>query len=326
MRYVCLLIIIIGCHPKPSSVGPIHSDWSMAFASVKEKEARAFSLSNVNNLIIPAGRNSYHQQGIQQLEGGGWAVSGSGEEKGYIYFTDKEGVIHTVYTIPDDLDTPDSEKGRKYNHPGGFQITNNVLAIGVENTDDRKDSYSKIVFLDVSNPKLPKHYSHLDITREVESGKVMTAGAVAITELADSYLVIVGNWDSKRLDFYKSSSKDLADENTQMSQCLGSWIAGDDSKPYQNINVYGDAIGELYLVGMYSKDRQDDWADLFTVDCSDWEDIRLIKSAEKQFSGGSKEAHFVHGSGTTYDAVNHRLLFYATVANRDEGVASCSLW
>jgi len=296
------------------------------FTSVPANQATGFTLKNRDKLSIPVDGKSYHQQGVQRLEDGGWVVSGSGQEEGYLYFSAPDGIIQTVLTIPDDLRISGSPSALKYNHPGGFQIAGQILAVGLENTDYRSDSYSRVILLDVSDPKGPRHLSHLDIVRDAEPDRVMTAGDVAIAGLSDSYLLIVGNWSSRRLDFYQTSSKDLSDLNTTMSDCLGSLDFGPDGKPYQNINVYGNSADNLFLIGLYSRDRREDLADLFALDVSDEKNIRVKKIAEKLFSGGVEGPHFVHGGGTFFDFSTGRLLFFSVEAHRHEEEVFCNLW
>ncbi|MEZ5044512.1 MAG: hypothetical protein R2828_31750 [Saprospiraceae bacterium] len=328
MAYSYLFILLTYCLV-PTLHAPEkqpHINWKAVFEAVPEKAVASFKLSNREQLVLPMGGKSYHQQGIQRLEGGGWVVSSSAQDQGYLYFTSAEGVLQNVWTIPDKLVLSDSSTSLKYNHPGGFQIVNNILAIGLENTDHRRESYARVILLDISDPMAPRHLSHLDIVRPAEEGKVMTAGAVAIAELEDHYLVIVGNWDSKRLDFYQTSSKDLMNEQTTMSACLGSWSAGEDAKPYQNINVYGNRLDELFLIGMYSQERTADWADLFSLQVKEDASIQCTKIAEKYFSGSRTEPHFVHGSGTYFDSVTQELWFFSIAANPQLGESWCQRW
>lgn len=325
MKYLYLLLpgLLFPVLSGPGKRPPV--DWPATFSAVAETNAGSFKLLNRYQLDLPQGKSSYHQQGIQRW-GGGWVVSGSGPDKGYLYFASPAGNIHTKYTVPDDLGLPTLGDTLKYNHPGGFQIANNILAIGIENTDLRRDSYSRIVLLDVTDPRAPRHLPHLDIVRPATPEKVMTAGATAITELEDGYLIITGNWDSRRLDFYRTSSKELYDENTSVSGCLGSWEAGVEGKSYQNINVYGNGLDELYLIGLYSVDRSRDIADLLVIDASDWNDIKVRKIAEKEFSGGATAPLFVHGAGSYYDPVEAQLQIYSVEAHSHSDTVWCNLW
>ena len=324
MKYLCLFLICISCQLSP----PIQNKTALptAFTAIEEEEATPFTLSNPANLDLPAGPSKYHQQGIQQLPDGGWAVSGSGAEQGYLYFTTADGNIHTIFKMPEDLQLSASARQQAYNHPGGFQITDNILAVGVEYTEDRKASASRVVLLDVSDPRASKHLPHLDIVREAKTDRIMTAGAVALVALENTYLIIVGNWDSKRLDFYQTSSKNLLDGRTTVSDCLGSWEATQEFASYQNINVYGNQRENLHLIGLYSENREQDYADLWTLDCSDWSNIQMNKIDQKHFRGSGDGPKFVHGAGTSYDAKTKQLQVYSVEAHMHENKIRCSLW
>ncbi|PHN01022.1 hypothetical protein [Flavilitoribacter nigricans] len=324
-----ILLAILGLLTALHCAAPTQSqvsDWPGYLEEDPAVEVRTFSLHNRNQLPIPDGKSSYHQQGMQRLADGGWAVSGSDEEYGYLYFTDAEGTIHTKFTVPTDLNLSGSAADLKYNHPGGFQIIGNVLAVGIENTDLRKESYARVVLLDISDPRAPQHLPHLDIVREAEAGKIMSAGAVGITELEDAYLITVGNWDSRRFDFYRTSSKDLQDPATRVSACLGSWIPGEDGNSYQNFNLYVNSAEALYGVGLYSVDRTRHWADFFRLDISDWENIRHQGKRAVEYRGGEEEARFVHAAGSRLDPATSRLEVFSTEAHAHDGVVRCNVW
>lgn len=289
-------------------------------------KAEAFYLKNDRQLPIPDGESSFHQQGIQHLEDGGWVVSGSDRETGYLYFAGADGIIHTKYTVPSDLNLEGEAATLKYNHPGGFQITNDLLAVGIENTDDRKDSYGRVVVLDVTDPRLPRHLSHLDIVRNVEVGKVMTVGAVGITEVEDGYLIAVGNWDSKRFDFYKTNSKALRSPDTVVSACLGEWAPGEAGNSYQNFNIYPGQAGTLYAVGLYSINHSRHWVDIFELDISDWNSIRIREKQVVEYQGGLEDPRFVHAAGSYYDHKQSRFWVFSVEAHAHNGVVRGNVW
>lgn len=301
-------------------------DWFSAWSGINAGVTTPFTLTNVNQLPIPEGNSSFHQQGIQRLENGGWAVSGSDQDNGYLYFTEPDGRIHTKFTFPDDLNLRGAAAQTKYNHPGGFQIAGKVLAIGIENTDLRQASYSRVVLLDVSDPRKPVHFSHLDIVREAVEGAVMSAGAVGITELADRYLIAVGNWDSKRFDFYTTSSRDLGNPETTTSARLGSWTPGPTGDSYQNFNLYGHAPDALFAIGLYSVDRIRDRADAFLLDTRDWEEIRSRQEQSREFTGGTEAPRFVHAGGTSWDAERSRFQVFSVEAHGHGGKITGNWW
>ena len=297
------------------------------FAAIDGSVFRSHQIHNKAGFPLPSPTARFHQQGIQALEAGGWAVSGSDADTGYLYFTDPAGSIHTVYRPAD--------KGKKYNHPGGFQITDDILAVGLENTDLRKESYSKIIFLDVREPHSPTPLDHLQINRRQEPGRIMTAGAVGMARMDRHYLVAAANWDSQRIDFYhtvnqsnkEDSALDLMNSDVVMSPCFGSWSAGKESKSYQNINLYPAAKSKTcYLVGMYSVDRKVDVADLWLIDYADPAGIRGEKLMEKQFNGDDSGAHFVQGGGTCFDAASGRFSVFAIDGRLVDGQSKIVSW
>ena len=290
------------------------------FMSVDASISHSSLVQNKVELPLPFHTSRYHQQGIQALSSGGWAVSGSDVDTGYLYFSDAAGSIHTVYRPVDDA--------LKYNHPGGFQIADDILAIGLENADLRKGSYSKIVFLDVSESRSPTPLDHLEIERPQEAGKVMTAGAVGMTRMDSNYLVVVGNWDSERFDFYRSvGALDLRHPDVAISSCFGNWSAGEESKPYQNINLYpGGKPKTCYLIGMYSVNRKADWADLWLIDFSNPKAILGQKLLERQFTGNDTESHFVQGGGTYFDPTSGRFSIFAVDGHLRDGHSTVVKW
>jgi hypothetical protein len=154
----------------------------------------------------------------------------------------------------------------------------------------------------------------------------MTVGAVGIAEVADAYLIAVGNWDSKRFDFYTTSSSDLTDPTTSVSDCLGSWTPGAAGNSYQNFNIYPGPAGTLYAIGLYSIDRSRDWADIFELDISDWANIQIKDRRSLEFRGGAEDARFVHGAGTAYDRRLSRFQVFSVEAHAHQGVVRANLW
>lgn len=318
------LLFTLACGPSRSLVQAPRGLEDLVVSN--PEQATVFYLKNDQQLPIPDGNSSFHQQGVQQLADGGWAVSGSDRETGYLYFADADGSIHTKYTVPTDLKLEGEAAALKYNHPGGFQITDNILAVGIENTDLRKDSYGRVVLLDVSNARAPRHLPHLDIVREAEAGRVMTVGAVGITKREDSYLIAVGNWDSKRFDFYQTSANDLRASNTSVSASLGSWTPGEAGNSYQNFNIYPGPSGTLYAIGLYSVNRSRDWADIFELDISDWQQIRIKNKRSIAYRGGEEDPRFVHAAGSCFDPESSRFLVFSVEAHAHNGVVRGNLW
>ena len=88
-----------------------------------------------------------------------------------------------------------------------------------------------------------------------------TAGAIGLWRDGGTWLLLVANWDSERLDFYRSNGDDLVAVGTRFAP-VGSWQfsangfgAGsidDRWEAYENINLFADRDGLLWFVGMHT--------------------------------------------------------------------------
>jgi hypothetical protein len=187
-------------------------------------------------------------------------------------------------------------------HAGGFQLLGNVLAIGLE--DNRSRDRSEIQFWNAANPTDWQQLNHLMIKRTGEP-KDKTAGAVAIARQADHVVVAVANWDSRAIDFYRSSMLNLTDDHCHF-EVLGRWIVhGAETfgwQPdqrfgsYQAVNLVAQSDGALYLLGFHQRQARRNFVDLYAVDLSVATRPSLRKVAAKQItlSGGN---HFKYGGG-----------------------------
>jgi hypothetical protein len=278
---------------------------------------------------------SGHFQGIQQFDNRRIILSGSSSE--YAFFITvrwnegfgsedkpKEGKIKTVINITQDVnDNVDTlfpnQKDYKmvHQHAGGFQTLDNVLAVATEGNDD--EYASLVLFYDITDPQNPKIIDNVVIERP-DAGD--TGGTVGITSYKDGYLVVVGNGDAKKLDFYTSDTKDW---KAGMFTKLKSWEEGDkdtshwmsDSYPsYQNQNLFTDDSGEIYMISMASTGGIDgwlgnDWADLFHVDLNAANDSKILRKIEcKHFKCDAGD--FIKGSGVYVDPETNDLSLWAT--------------
>src|SRR6476660_4584326 len=76
-----------------------------------------------------------------------------------------------------------------------------ILAPGYERSESGAAGTSVVLFYDVRSAASPTALDHLTIER-TSSGQ--TAGAVGLSRDGASWLLLVANWDSDRLDFYRS--------------------------------------------------------------------------------------------------------------------------
>lgn len=139
-----------------------------------------------------------------------------------------------------------------YRHAGGCQLNADRLCVGVE--DNYKRDKSKIVLIDLANGTVKT------IIERAGRYERSTAGAVGFTrEKAGSYLVAVGDWDSRNIDFYRG------DSTLTRFDSIGTFKAeGKDWPAFQSINLVQESSGDFYLLG-FSKDAAGNRADLYKV-------------------------------------------------------------
>jgi hypothetical protein len=217
------------------------------FREIPSRGASRFSIVRPATVNLPPIGPKSHQQGIQRTTGGDFVVSGSGLQVGYIYFADRSSLkIREVLT----------PVVGSFNHFGGIQVADNILAAGYERFESGAAGTSVVLFYDVRNVASPGALDHLTIER-TSSGE--TAGAVGLWRDGASWLLLVANWDSDRLDFYRSNSDDLVAPTTRFA-LVGTWqFSANGFGPgsiddrwgvYENINLFADEDGSLWFVGM----------------------------------------------------------------------------
>ncbi len=247
-----------------------------------------------NNLTI---RNQGgHIQGIQRIVSGDgeyFFLSGSSDQQAY-YAVVKTGNKNMVISHNILLEKP-------FKHAGGFQIFDNLLAIGVEDNDAKKAS--KVFIFQVENPeRLPE--KPLGIIDRMGTRKRATAGCVAITGIDGKILIVVGDWDTVNLDFYLIDRDLLGlDPNalvleysldTRKADKSG-WI-DDEWLSYQNINFIHNEANQLFLAGMTSNADGTDILDLYQISTVELETFTLRKVYSKSF-GSNSETRFRWGAG-----------------------------
>lgn len=237
-----------------------------------------------------------HLQGIQYLKHNQneyYVVSGSSSSYSY-YSIVKKGDQNTVISINKLLDKP-------FKHAGGFQINNNLMAIGIE--DNEAKDKSKVYIFQIDDPENPS-MEPLAIIERIGNPKRATAGSVGICEVGNTILVVVGDWDSEHLDFYTMDKE--KPKKATLSYSLDSkevdkseWI---DEKylSYQNVNIVQDDAGALYLVGMTSNLMRENVLDLFELKTKDFSSFELKKIYSRKFPSNDQTT-FRWGSGIYLD-------------------------
>jgi hypothetical protein len=303
------------------------------FQEIPARGAVRFSIKRPATISLPAIGPKSHQQGIQRTTNGQFVVSGSGSQSGYIYFADQSSFKITGVLTP---------VVRDFNHIGGIQVAEDILAAGYERLESGAMGTSTVLFYDLRDSASPAALDHLTIDR-TSAGD--TAGAIGLSRDGDTWLLLVANWDSERLDFYRSSGEDLFAVGTRFVP-VGTWQyslngLGDGSinnswEAYENINLFADTDGSLWFVGMFTSFLKStktigllnaDRADLYQLSI-DSTDITVTKRANKRFYRNGEGPRFRYGSGFRLDDVTGKFEVYSCEANLSNRgtVNRCNRW
>lgn len=195
------------------------------------------------------------------------------------------GKLVLIRQLPSDGQSP------PLRHAGGFQFAGRVLAVGVEDNQEKKRS--QIQFWSFDTRSQLDQLKHLTIARSSETPKVATAGAVGLVARKKDHLLAAGNWDCRAIDFYRSNGKPLTDFGCRFEHAL-QWQADaadtSDWKPdtirgtYQSLNFVGDEAGGVFLLGFDTTPAGQDVIDLFEVDLARGAERALRKVARKAVS------------------------------------------
>ncbi|MFT7604000.1 MAG: hypothetical protein ACI8VT_001574 [Saprospiraceae bacterium] len=234
-----------------------------------------------NNCLV--NNEEGHIQGVQffnHKRSNYYFFTGSSNNQSYYAIADADH--NKILSVNKFLDEP-------YRHPGGFQIANKWLAVGIE--DNIKTDKSKVLLFKILDPKK----SDLKLLKTIErSGpaKRYTAGCVALTKQKKNMLIAVGNWDTKNIDFYSIPSKRLKDPNTNFNLVYSfdseqanreNWIEK-TWYSYQNINFVKDAKKVNYLIGTaFDGSTEMEIVDVFEITTSNWDNFELRKVGHRKF-------------------------------------------
>lgn len=262
--------------------------------SIEKINTKPVSIRFQNSLEI--NNNGGHLQGIQYIhrdQNDYYVLSGSSDTYSY-YAIVKIGKVNSVISVNKILEKP-------FKHAGGFQIYNNLMAIGVEDNDAKNKS--KVFIYHVDDPEKPPKKPFAVIDR-MGAAKRATAGCVGISHIRDKVLVVVGDWDSENLDFYKIDRDELGQNgktfelvctiNSKKIDKTG-WI-DENWLSYQNINFLKDNIDNLYLAGMSSGEKGENVLDLFEIQSEDLSSFKLKKIYSKAFEANN-QTKFRWGAG-----------------------------
>jgi hypothetical protein len=237
-----------------------------------------------------------HLQGVQITRKGDAEyalVSGSSDTYAY-YAVVKLGTARQVRSV-------NRLMYRPFKHAGGIQVYQELLVVGIE--DNAARDKSKVCLYRITDPEEPST-EPLAVTERTGEPMRYTAGCCGIARMGDKYLLVVGDWDTKHLDFYLCdvplpgqdfNAFDWIDSIDTQTADRSGWLDA-DWHPYQNINLLKDEDGKLYLIGFARDARNENLADLYLVEHSDLEQFKLKKLMTKSFSC-QEGADFRSGAG-----------------------------
>jgi hypothetical protein len=256
-----------------------------------------------------------HFQSVQRLPGGGparFVVTRETERR-------EETDIGLVEGGPGDERVARAfDTGTPYTHAGGTQRVGRVLVVPLE----RGTGGSAVQLIDFSQPSAPRVAAIVD-HRGAHGEPIAEAGAAGMVALADGrYLLVIGTRHSRRLDFYRSQTGDLAATGWQH---LDAWQAGEletaiDDRTfgaYQSLHLLAGDDGALYLLGSHRAFFHSDWIDLHALGlrraADGHVDVRLTKVGKKHLEcsgGGADRCNLDAGTGVFIDR-DRRLRIYA---------------
>lgn len=261
--YLYLIFLTNLAQAQYNELGNGNNTFPRAFAELP-KEGTTISTQNPIKFNFEEG----HIQGIQFYGKAGQNylyMTGNSFKAAYVIKTELKGEEAKVIALDTLMLYP-------YRHAGGFQIFENYLVVGIEDEDRKNTSQVRIYDLD-KGEKLWSEPLHT-IKRDGEY-KRSTAGTAGLTKIGDHILMVIGDWDSRNLDFYicpvKKFKKGAAGFKLVQSLSMDgvSKANWSDSTwlPYQNINLFADK-NELYLAGLTSENGKH-IADLFQLEVAE---------------------------------------------------------
>ena len=242
-----------------------------------------------------------HLQGVQLLakDGVEYAIL-SGSSGTYAYYSvAKLGNYKEVLSVNILMHKP-------FKHAGGIQIFQDLMVVGIE--DNAAKDKSKVCIYEIDNPDIPTVEPLALFERKGDPFR-SSAGCTGISRIGNRYLVVVGDWDTKHLDFYLCDEHRLGQEINAFEKVYTIDTdkidrSGWEDKawhPYQNINLLKDADGKLYLFGFGRNVQNESITDLFLVENRDFREFSLKKLMSRTFNC-QEGADFRSGAGISLQA------------------------
>lgn len=265
---------------------------------IKGKEKTIAGNADVPNIV------ESHIQGVVKYE------------NYYIMSHNNKGYSKGVFVVSDgdkkyeQFDSYDEH----YNHPGGMQRYESYMLVGVEDSSHKK-SYIRLYNLScMSLDKLPR----MEESFAIERSSTGTC-ALGICKLKDQYIIAAyaphGNTAS--IDFYTASADKELPQATFTQLCS----IKTEHASYQNIALYAEQDGTIYLVGFRSDGgtSEIDYIDLFEAEMkSNAVELQAIYTrhlyTEQGSTLGTDGVHFRWGAGLEMDG-NGNIMLLATQRN-----------
>ena len=243
-----------------------------------------------DHVSIPSGG---HLQGIQALSDSQLVITSSSGSYSFYLSAIINGNTCDIRSLHKITDAP-------FRHAGGGQVYDHKMMVGVEDNETKDKSEIIMVSFDGAGRQVGQH----TIAHRGGVVKRSTAGAVGVTKLhTGQYLVAVGDWDSRYIDFYLSRPG-----IDTLFDSLTTYHTPDHQKlcSYQTINLLTDTAGHIYMIGM-GLDGLKNRADLYEVNLHpDRAELNLLST--KNFN--CKGAGFRYSSGINVTK-DQKLVIYA---------------
>lgn len=263
--------------------------------NVKGKKITIAGNANVPNIAAS------HIQGVVKYE------------NYYIMSHNNKGYSKGVFVVSDgDKYKQFDSYDEHYNHPGGMQRYESYMLMGVENSA-HDSSYIRLYNLSgMSLDKLPRMEESFAIERSS-----MGTCALGICKLQDQYIIAAyaPHDGTASIDFYTASAE------VELPQAAFTQLCSIETEyvSYQNIALYAEQDGTMYLVGFRSDDDTIDYIDLFEVEMkSSTIELRAIYTRHLYTEQGSiigiAGVHFRWGAALEMDG-NGNIMLLATQRN-----------
>lgn len=247
----------IGAHPEPS-FNPFTKDFHGHFQGVQRVSTTSGDYLVVSQDDMKSTSGDWSGLGIVRLT--------SRDGDGYRWRSNRLlKNLDFEYTAPPDPDMIVTTVWitNEHDHPGGFQILGDYLAVGTDHL---------VHLYDLANPEAP-----------IDMGVVLdrpgfSSSTTSLAKLADGhYLLVVSNSDAEQLDFYFSSQPNSISEFIFYDSFHKDEVLGGDWHAYQNMNLVTECgTGDVYLIGTYNGG----WFKTY------WgEDRAVVYSIQKSLSG-----------------------------------------